>query len=355
MKKVHYSRGSSRSTPRRVITDYNTFSSLNPNTNPPSAASGSLLTALIPVANQVNQQPHGLMNTHPLIQGSSLNLNRQDRINQLLTNLNRINSIPQQPASVGSPFGGISALNGMAGLNGAQYSVHSNSSNTNSNTNSTTNSNMNRNEVDPSSSDSASSLSEDDSASSSSDDMDNIAVHKPVITEKVDISGWNALDIYDWIMSIDAERFGKYDKLKQMLEDEQLTGEDLSGITEQNLKEFGITKFADKKMLYNKIQNILPQKEERRNEKGSKGMVQDMDDEDVPDQFLDPITYELMVDPVLCRKSGQTYERKTIEGCIEQSGLDPITQQKIKKKHLFPNRVLKELIDEWRKEHATKE
>ena len=187
-----------------------------------------------------------------------------------------------------------------------------------------------------------------------------VAVTQTQTQKAVDVSKWTADDIYKWILSIDEERFAKYTDLEETLKEEQLTGSDLSGITEQNLKDFGITKFADKKMIYNKIQSILSEKEKTK--KGNEGRGISMegkqggdDGDDVPDQFLDPISYELMVDPVLCSKSGHTYDRKTIEDCIEQNGVDPITQQKIKKKHLVPNRTLKELIDEWKKAHPSKE
>lgn len=170
----------------------------------------------------------------------------------------------------------------------------------------------------------------------------------------IDISKWTANDIYEWILSLDRQRFSKYKDLKQKITDAELTGNDLKDVTEDNImKDFGIKKFSDKKLLYSKIQSILPKDvKEAKNKKTTK---KEVDEEDIPEQFLDPITYELMEDPVLCSKSGHTYERKTIEDWIESNGADPITRQKIKKKHLTPNRTLKELIQAWKKENKTKE
>lgn len=190
------------------------------------------------------------------------------------------------------------------------------------------------------------------SSSSSEESSDDEDDHEKVKT--VDISKWDSKDIYDWILSIDKERFGKYKDLKQTLEGEQLTGSDLEGITEQNLKEFGITKFSDKKLLFHRIQSILPKDKKAETARSTVcTTTKKVEDEDVPDQFLDPITYELMEDPVLCTKSGHTYERKTIELWIEENGADPVTRQKIKKKHLVPNRGLKDLIADWKRAHRT--
>merc|ERR1712129_398578 len=67
-----------------------------------------------------------------------------------------------------------------------------------------------------------------------------------------------------------------------------------------------------------------------------------------PEDLCDPITYKLMKDPTLVTLSGYTYEREIIEECIKEHGKDPMTNVKIEKKHLVPNRALKCSITRWK-------
>ena len=172
-----------------------------------------------------------------------------------------------------------------------------------------------------------------------------------------DLSKWKANDIYEWIMSISKEKFGRYKDLKSKLEENEMTGNELKELEiEDIIDSFGIKKYMDRKYLYNKIQSILPFKDREANKVKKKKKVEEDKEtaEDIPEELLDPITYELMSDPVICTKSGHTYERKTIEDWIESNGADPITRQKIKKKHLTPNRTVKAMIESYLKEKAEK-
>lgn len=69
---------------------------------------------------------------------------------------------------------------------------------------------------------------------------------------------------------------------------------------------------------------------------------------DAPRSFLCPITLEVMSDPVLCAKSGYTYERSAIESAIASNAVDPMTRARITRADLVPNRALKDQIDAWR-------
>ena len=156
-----------------------------------------------------------------------------------------------------------------------------------------------------------------DSFSAVSNSQDAIVKKKESQSKTVDLSKWNATDIHEWILSIDAVRFGKYKNLKQRLNEEQLSGNDLIFVTEQDVKDFGINVFGDRKLLFSSIQELTKQK-------SSSPFDEAVDDSSIPDGFLDPITYELMVDPVQS-PSGHTYERKTIEQWIKENGVDPIS------------------------------
>ncbi|OMO60576.1 Armadillo [Corchorus capsularis] len=71
----------------------------------------------------------------------------------------------------------------------------------------------------------------------------------------------------------------------------------------------------------------------------------------IPDDFLCPISLELMRDPVIVA-TGQTYERSYIQRWIDCGNLTcPKTQQKLENFTLTPNYVLRSLISQWCTKH----
>ena len=65
-----------------------------------------------------------------------------------------------------------------------------------------------------------------------------------------------------------------------------------------------------------------------------------------------PITLEQFTDPVLAQ-DGHTYERQAIEEWIRQNGTSPITRQPLSLESLYPNILVKQLIDSF--EESTRE
>ncbi|KAJ9135800.1 hypothetical protein P3X46_032936 [Hevea brasiliensis] len=71
----------------------------------------------------------------------------------------------------------------------------------------------------------------------------------------------------------------------------------------------------------------------------------------IPDDFLCPISLELMRDPVIVA-TGQTYERSYIQRWIDTGNATcPKTQQNLEHLTLTPNYVLRSLITQWCAEH----
>ncbi|KAG7589720.1 Armadillo-type fold [Arabidopsis suecica] len=71
----------------------------------------------------------------------------------------------------------------------------------------------------------------------------------------------------------------------------------------------------------------------------------------IPEDFLCPISLELMKDPAIV-STGQTYERSYIQRWIDCGNLRcPKTQQKLKNFTLTPNYVLRSLISQWCTKH----
>ena len=75
--------------------------------------------------------------------------------------------------------------------------------------------------------------------------------------------------------------------------------------------------------------------------------------DDCPEEFLDPITDEIMEDPVILPSSNMTCDRQTIETQLLSNPIDPYTRSSLTKEMLIPNKELKERIDKYKKEKMT--
>ena len=75
------------------------------------------------------------------------------------------------------------------------------------------------------------------------------------------------------------------------------------------------------------------------------------DDEDIPEAFFCPISGELLSDPVTS-PGGHTYERRTIEGWLQNHDTSPFTRERLSVDSLNPNRTVKTLLDDWRQREA---
>ena len=65
-----------------------------------------------------------------------------------------------------------------------------------------------------------------------------------------------------------------------------------------------------------------------------------------PDEYLCPITHELMHDPVIA-SDGHTYERGPIETWFSKRVVSPKTGSALETSALFPNHVMRRQIIEW--------
>ena len=68
---------------------------------------------------------------------------------------------------------------------------------------------------------------------------------------------------------------------------------------------------------------------------------------EIPDEYLCPITQEIMVDPVIAM-DGHTYERRAIEEWLETNNTSPMTNSPLPNKMLLPNLAVRSMISERR-------
>jgi hypothetical protein len=66
----------------------------------------------------------------------------------------------------------------------------------------------------------------------------------------------------------------------------------------------------------------------------------DPDPKECPDEYLCPITMDIMTDPVAAA-DGHSYERSVIEDWLKNHTTSPITNVELEHKILFPNHALK--------------
>ena len=72
--------------------------------------------------------------------------------------------------------------------------------------------------------------------------------------------------------------------------------------------------------------------------------------DDAPEEFLDPLTYNLMENPVILPSSHMNIDRRTIEDYLMSNPSDPFNRNPLTKEELIPNVELKKKIDEYKKD-----
>ncbi|KAL9647901.1 hypothetical protein ABK040_008172 [Willaertia magna] len=90
-------------------------------------------------------------------------------------------------------------------------------------------------------------------------------------------------------------------------------------------------------------------------EESKKLMEEDVDFSEVPDEFLDPITYTIMEDPVLLPASKIHIDRATIERHLLNDANDPFNRSHLTVEMLIPAPELKQKIVEWKKSKRRKQ
>jgi ubiquitin conjugation factor E4 B len=71
---------------------------------------------------------------------------------------------------------------------------------------------------------------------------------------------------------------------------------------------------------------------------------------EIPDEFLDPLMFSLMEDPVMLPMSRQTVDRSTIRSHLLSDQTDPFNRQPMRIEDVIPNTELMEQIVAWKEE-----
>lgn len=155
-------------------------------------------------------------------------------------------------------------------------------------------------------------------------------------TEEVKpVNKWSVEEVCKWLEEIGLEQY------KSSFEQNAIDGTEIEVITDSMLQQIGIEAMGHRNKIL-RARKILQQG-------GSVKLVKDANllDVGVPDEFLCPITREVMKDPVIA-EDGYTYERSAIAGWMEKGKTtSPMTNGTLNTKQLTPNRSLKMLIQRY--------
>ncbi|NXU46566.1 WSDU1 protein, partial [Drymodes brunneopygia] len=144
---------------------------------------------------------------------------------------------------------------------------------------------------------------------------------------KVAVEDWSEDDVSAWLCAQDLADFVGLFKMNN------IDGKELLNLTKESLaNELKIESLGQRSKVLQKIEELR--------------MAMTSVSVPVPDEFLCPITRELMNDPVIAT-DGYSYEREAMENWISNRRSSPMTNLPLHSPTLTPNRTLKMAISRW--------
>ncbi|XP_071788780.1 WD repeat, SAM and U-box domain-containing protein 1-like [Asterias amurensis] len=138
---------------------------------------------------------------------------------------------------------------------------------------------------------------------------------------------WSVNDVCDWLKALGLEDY------QSSFRDNQIDGQELQALnTDTLVNDLGVKALGHRQKILRGIQTIR--------EKGNGAIPTD---DGIPDEYLCPITRELMKDPVIAA-DGYSYERSSIEAWVRGNKTSPMTNSPLVHANLTPNRSLKMII-----------
>jgi len=148
------------------------------------------------------------------------------------------------------------------------------------------------------------------------------------------------------------EKAGQELALKLLLEDieKQMQKGKAESATPGNDEE-ALRKEEEAREKEKKLEELMTEKKELERKLRQLEEAKKAADEEPPDNFLCPITFAIMEDPVLAM-DGHSYERHAIEDWLKRNNTSPKTNVPLISKQLLPNHNLKSMILDWKEERA---
>ncbi|XP_053327303.1 WD repeat, SAM and U-box domain-containing protein 1 [Spea bombifrons] len=141
------------------------------------------------------------------------------------------------------------------------------------------------------------------------------------------IDGWSEEDVQTWLSKEGLSEVGN------VFQANNIDGKELVNLTKDSLLlDLKIESLGLRNKILRKIEEV---KSKMKMASGS-----------VPEEFLCPITWEVMKDPVMA-SDGYSYERTAIENWISTKRTSPMTNLPLENLLLTPNRTLKMALNRW--------
>ena len=160
---------------------------------------------------------------------------------------------------------------------------------------------------------------------------------------------WSACDVAIWLQLKAGEQLRDqvdWAAVSEQLQEQEIIGDRLHEVNALTFKFIGIKHAKIVSLLVSALETLKKRDAAEDKEPESKP--------DIPEKFMCPITHKAMRDPVLAF-DGHSYERAAIEKYLKEHGKSPITGDEAVTHMVFPNNVLKSMIDDFIEEEEPKE
>ena len=156
-------------------------------------------------------------------------------------------------------------------------------------------------------------------------------------------------DIIKWLNKIEDGRFMtlKFKKLKEFIKNKNINIFQISNFDNFILETFcDINNVKDIQCILSKIKELI-QRQSEQIFKIHKNEDYLNRNNNIPSEYICPLSLELMIDPCCTSESGQSYQRTALENYIKINGKDPWNGKETKINDIIANRTLKSLILKW--------
>ncbi|KAK3105791.1 hypothetical protein FSP39_005813 [Pinctada imbricata] len=145
---------------------------------------------------------------------------------------------------------------------------------------------------------------------------------------------WSSEEVSDWLTTIGMDQY------KESFLANCIDGTELVNLDDKMLDSLGVGALGHR----NKVLRAIKDEQAKEKEKVKNAQLLD---QGIPDEYLCPITREIMKDPVIA-EDGYTYERSAIQAWMGKGkNLSPMTNSPLTSQKLTPNRSLKMLIQRY--------
>ena len=159
----------------------------------------------------------------------------------------------------------------------------------------------------------------------------------------------SSYQIVKWLNRVEDGKFLdlKFKKFKEMVRAQNVNIFRVSMVSSLVLRMCGIEDPEDIHCILNRIERLVDSQGAVLRISTEGGGVEDYYTQNVPVEFLCPLSLELMTDPVLATTTGLSYQRQHIEHYLKRYRMDPVERKETSLENLAKNKTLKELIVKW--------